>query len=128
MDAVKGKTRPTGDEIGDAYKATLPVDFRGRFPTLCEVYDELSAAIHSADETPEIYTAACEKVIEHFDARRMFQTQQGLKTRAVVRWQRAAVTVAGPFHPFGEHPYRVPLKLDKVANCGYNVAIQENFQ
>ena len=73
VEAIKEKVRPTGDEIGQAYKSTLPPDFSGRFPSLCEVYGDLSAAIHSADDSPEIYPKACEMVIEHFDARRLFR-------------------------------------------------------
>lgn len=71
--ALKDKPRPTGDEIGQAYKTTLPPDFSGRFPSLCEVYSDLSAAIHAADDSPDIYPKACEMVIEHFDARRLFK-------------------------------------------------------
>ena len=73
VEAIKDKQRPTGDEIGQAYKATLPADFSGRFPSLCEVYNDLSAAIHAADDSPEIYPKACEMVIEHFEARRLFR-------------------------------------------------------
>ncbi len=73
VEAIKDKSRPSGDEIGQAYKSTLPPDFSGRFPSLCEVYGDLSAAIHAADDSPEIYPKACEMVVEHFDARRLFR-------------------------------------------------------
>ena len=71
--ALKDKQRPSGDEIGQAYKSTLPSDFKERFPSLCEVYSNLSEAIHSADDSPDIYPRACEMVIEHFDARRLYK-------------------------------------------------------
>ena len=47
--AVASKNKPTGDELGSAYKAILDEDFRRKFPTLCETYERLSIAIHSAD-------------------------------------------------------------------------------
>ena len=72
-DSIKDKPRPSGDEIGQAYKSTLPPDFSGRFPSLCEIYNNLSAAIHAADDSPAIYPEACEMVVEHFDARRLFR-------------------------------------------------------
>jgi len=72
-EAIKQIKRPTGDEIGEAYKGTLPTDFKERFPTLCEVYNDLSAAMHTADERIEVYSTACAKVIEHFDARRLYR-------------------------------------------------------
>lgn len=71
-EAIKDKQRPTGDELGTAYKSTLPEDFKTRFPTLCEVYDSLSRCIHSADESFEAYEDAYKKVIRHFDARRLY--------------------------------------------------------
>jgi hypothetical protein len=72
-ETIKQIKRPSGDKIGQTYKDTLPADFKERFPTLCEVYSDLSAAMHSADERMEIYSAACAQVIEHFDARRLFK-------------------------------------------------------
>lgn len=70
--AVEGNERPSGDEIGSAYKANLPEDFKKRFPTLCEVYSDLSSAIHTADEEFEIYEKANEQVVKHFDALKLF--------------------------------------------------------
>jgi len=73
MKSLESKKRPTGDEIGAAYKSTLPSDFKERFPTLCEVYNDLSAAIHSATEDPNIYIQASVRIQEHFDARRLYK-------------------------------------------------------
>lgn len=72
-DAVKGKVRPTGDELAEAYKATLPTAFKERFPTLAEVYDALSEAMHSARADASVFRRCHEQIIEHFDARRLFR-------------------------------------------------------
>lgn len=71
--AIATKVRPTGDELGEAYKATLPAAFKERFPTLCEVYDSLSEAMHSARADGVVFAKCFDQVIEHFDARRLFK-------------------------------------------------------
>lgn len=73
QESVKEIRRPTGDELGEAYKKILPEKLKGEFPTLCEVYSDLSAALHCANESPDIHTSACEKIIMHFDAIKLFE-------------------------------------------------------
>jgi hypothetical protein len=73
IEAAKGKRRPTGDELGAAYKATLPSEFRERFPTLAEVYDSLSEAMHEARADEKLFEKCHAQIIEHFDARRLFR-------------------------------------------------------
>lgn len=73
VSAVDGKSRPTGDELGEAYKETLPAAFKEKFPTLAEVYESLSKAMHSARADGELFTKCHAQVIEHFDARRLFK-------------------------------------------------------
>jgi hypothetical protein len=68
-----GKAKPTGDELGAAYNATLPDDFKSRFPSLLEIYKDLSAAIHLANPDGDLFQDATRKVTEHFDARRLFK-------------------------------------------------------
>ena len=53
--AVKNKPRPTGDELGEVYKATLPAAFKERFPTLAETYDALSADMHDARGDAKVF-------------------------------------------------------------------------
>jgi len=71
--AVKGKLRPTGDELGEAYRATLPASFKERFPTLTEVYDSLSEAMHAARADGDVFSKCHSQIIDHFDARRLFK-------------------------------------------------------
>ena len=71
--AVKDKPRPTGDELGVAYKATPPLAFKERFPTLLEAYDALSEDMHAARGDSAVFEKAYSQVIEHFDARRLFK-------------------------------------------------------
>jgi hypothetical protein len=71
--AVKHKARPTGDELGEAYKATLPALFKERFPTLAETYDALSEDMHAARGSAEVFEKSYSQIVEHFDARRLFK-------------------------------------------------------
>jgi hypothetical protein len=71
--AVAAKTRPTGDELGEAYKATLPNDFKVRFQSLTEIYDDLSAAIHSANADAILFEGCQKQIVTHFEARRLFK-------------------------------------------------------
>ena len=65
--------RPTGEEYGEAYKETLPDDFKDRFPSLTEVYSDLSAALHDAQADAELFDAAKERIVKHFEARNLFE-------------------------------------------------------
>jgi len=65
--------RPTGDEMGKAYKETLPQAMRDSFPTLHSEYNELSASIHQASDDSKVYLSARGKVLKHFEARRLFE-------------------------------------------------------
>lgn len=71
--AVKGKAKPTGDELGAAYKSTLPEDFKVRFPTLAETYDAVSGSLHAADANPVAFEAARANIVKHFEAKRLFE-------------------------------------------------------
>ena len=67
------KEKATGDEMGSEYQGTLPQDFKSRFTSLKDVYDKLSAAIHSADENAALFDDSCAKIVKHFEARRLFE-------------------------------------------------------
>lgn len=60
------------DEMLDAYMADLPGDFKARFPSLRELYGELSVAIHSATASDELFNNSTQDIIRHFEARRLF--------------------------------------------------------
>jgi hypothetical protein len=70
---VNDKPRPTGDELAEAYKSTLPAAFKDRFPTLGEVYDSLSEAMHAARADDAVFEKCHAQIVEHFDARRLFK-------------------------------------------------------
>jgi hypothetical protein len=65
--------KATGDEQGSVYQDTLPHDFKSRFPSLTDVYDKLSAAIHTADENATLFDDSCAKIVKHFDARHLYE-------------------------------------------------------
>ena len=70
---IQGQLRATGDEQGKAYQGILPDDFKGRFPSLLEIYGKLSAAMHDANADATLFEDSCAKVLEHFEARRLFK-------------------------------------------------------
>lgn len=65
--------KATGDEQGSMYQDTLPPDFKSRFPSLKDIYGKLSVAIHSACEDAKLFDESCAKIIEHFEALRLFK-------------------------------------------------------
>jgi hypothetical protein len=69
--------KATGDEQGAAYQTTLPDEFKGRFPSLPDIYGKLSAAMHQADANAGLFEDSCQKVEEHFDVRRLYKMVTG---------------------------------------------------
>ncbi|HEX4265663.1 MAG TPA: hypothetical protein VH597_15110 [Verrucomicrobiae bacterium] len=66
-------SRATGERQGDAYQSTLPDDFKSRFPSLKDVYGQLSAALHAAEANEKLFDESSVKIVEHFEARRLFK-------------------------------------------------------
>jgi hypothetical protein len=69
---ASGSKKEQADQVMDDYMATLPEDFRGRFPSMRALYSELSADIHGAKGSPKLFDRARTEIVQHFDARRMF--------------------------------------------------------
>jgi hypothetical protein len=68
-----GERKRTGDELADAYTATLDPDFNRRYQSLKPVYSRLSEAIHTAiDDKPVIFDQERAKILSHFEARESF--------------------------------------------------------
>jgi hypothetical protein len=72
-ESIKEGGKTTGEAMGESYKGTLPEDFKARFPSLSEVYGDLSLAIHTANADAALFQGTAQKVVEHFDARRLFK-------------------------------------------------------
>lgn len=71
---VTGMTgRATGEEILDAYYASLPAPQKDQMPSLRSCYDKLSEAVHTASEDATLFEAAKTGIEEHFDMRRVFK-------------------------------------------------------
>jgi hypothetical protein len=69
-----GERKMTGDELADAYAATLDSDFNRRCQSLKPVYVALSEAIHAAiDDKPEIFDIERTKILSHFEAKEVFE-------------------------------------------------------
>ncbi len=66
-----------GDELCEAYKSLLPDDFKARFPSLADTYQNLSGALHEAREDRALFESELEKVHEHFDAVFLFKLRFG---------------------------------------------------
>jgi hypothetical protein len=61
------------DQALDDYISGLPNDFKERFPSFRTLYEELSADIHSATGSAELFEKARKQILEHFEARRLFK-------------------------------------------------------
>ena len=57
----------------DKYMDGLPDDFKGRFPSLRTMYGDLSAALHSANASDELFESTRALIEEHFEARLLFK-------------------------------------------------------
>lgn len=68
-----GDTKLKADDILDKYMSTLPNDFRQRFASMKDLYGKISADIHSATGSAALFDKASEKIVEHFDTRRLFK-------------------------------------------------------
>jgi hypothetical protein len=74
VQAVLGQdSRATGEAMGAAYSAKLPPEFKSRFPSLVDVYAMLSESMHRAEAKAEVFDDASAKILEHFDALRLFK-------------------------------------------------------
>jgi hypothetical protein len=61
------------DAVLDAYMSTLPENFKNQFKSFRELYGELSVDIHGARGDPALFNEARDKIVEHFEARRLFR-------------------------------------------------------
>ncbi|ROZ71478.1 hypothetical protein [Ramlibacter sp. WS9] len=61
------------DEAMDRYMASLPEAFKSHFPSLKDIYSQLSADIHGAIGSSELFVQMTEKLVEHFEARRLYK-------------------------------------------------------
>lgn len=61
------------DAALDKYMESLPDDFKGRFPSLRTIYSDLSAALHGANASDELFEATKTSIEEHFAARSVFK-------------------------------------------------------
>jgi len=73
QEVLKADPRATGDKLGETYQATLPDDFKSRFPSLKDIYSQLSAAMHAADRNAPLFEECSADVVKHFQARKLFE-------------------------------------------------------
>ena len=69
---TKATSEDFADKVIDAYVAGLPEDFKRRFPALRDTYGHLSLDIHGAVGSEQAFEKSRSEIIEHFDARRLF--------------------------------------------------------
>ncbi len=72
-DFTNNKTSQNLEELFDEYSASLPDDFKQRFPSLTNIYSQLSADIHSANSDKDLFIKSQQDIQEHFDAKRLFK-------------------------------------------------------
>lgn len=59
------------DEVIDAYMDLLPSTFKDSFESMRALYSDLSADIHSARGSKDLFTRASQEIERHFEARRL---------------------------------------------------------
>lgn len=69
---ASGEKREQADQVMEDYMATLPNDFKNRFPSMRTLYGELSVDIHNAIGSAELFEKARTQIVQHFDVRRVF--------------------------------------------------------
>jgi len=67
------KVEGLADQVLDAYMKSLPDDFKGRFPSMRDLYGTLSDDIHAAKGSAELFERARREIEEHFRARELFK-------------------------------------------------------
>ena len=63
----------TAEEAMEAYMKSLPSDFKSRFKSMKELYGELSADMHAATGSSEVFERCIKEIDEHFEARRLYK-------------------------------------------------------
>lgn len=58
--------QPRGEDLGRAYRSILHPKLKDGFPTLLEEYQNLSKAIHTANEDAAIFSQAKDSILRHF--------------------------------------------------------------
>jgi len=71
--SVLQSQRATGDELGTSYNETLPDDFKTRFPSLLDIYNQISGALHTANADASLFEDSLEKLHKHFEALKLFE-------------------------------------------------------
>lgn len=61
------------DAAMDKYMASLPEDFKSRFPSLQKMYSDLSVAIHEAKASEDLYLTTINDLERHFKARDLYE-------------------------------------------------------
>lgn len=61
------------DQILDRYMESLPLEFKGKFPSFKNLYADLSVAIHEANASTELFENTIRDIDHHFDAKRIFR-------------------------------------------------------
>jgi hypothetical protein len=70
---VNQSGRLSGDELMSKYADTIPMPQRDQMPSLRELYEKLSEALHSAKEDSSLFEEAKTEIERHFDFRRLFR-------------------------------------------------------
>lgn len=66
------------DRALEIYASSLEADFKRKFPSLTDVYSKLSADIHAATGSTDIFDSERGRIVGHFDARRVYGMPQNV--------------------------------------------------
>jgi hypothetical protein len=71
--ATRLETATQDDKVVESYMALLPDDFKARFPSMKALYGDLSADIHLAAGSSDLFERARAEIVRHFEARKVFE-------------------------------------------------------
>jgi hypothetical protein len=89
------KSQRHADELGTAYSASLPADFKVRFPSLTKIYEQISDCLHSGKADGELFVKSASEIEEHFEARRLYKQDAVDKEREAETKEKQSTTEIG---------------------------------
>jgi hypothetical protein len=80
MRAETGNEDARGDDLCSKYGELLDDGFKQRFPSLKDIYDKLSDALHKADASDDLFKSEIQRIETHFHAKQVFEEANKLKS------------------------------------------------
>jgi hypothetical protein len=77
-----------GDDLCDEYAKLLDDSFKAKAPSFKDIYDQLSDALHRADEDQELFESERRKIELHFQGKQAFDEMNELQEKAAEKQRK----------------------------------------